>query len=138
MRRRRKGEPFAATRVPSGTDVDFGAVKQYVTEPVADSATYCYVRKIGLTATEVTDDGVTSLEVPDRFATVRTNPVTQATEYLGTVGSFYTPIQNEEHAELLNRLVDDSGAHFDTAGSLRGGRETFMTMKLPDTMLVGG
>lgn len=26
MRRRRKGEPFAATRVPAGTDVDFGAV----------------------------------------------------------------------------------------------------------------
>ena len=96
------------------------------------------VRKIGLTATEVTDDGVTSLEVPDRFATVRTNPVTQATEYLGTVVSLYTPIQIEEHAELLNRLVDESGAHFDTAGSLRGGRETFMTMKLPDTMLVGG
>jgi malate dehydrogenase (quinone) len=26
MQKRRKGEPFAATRVPSGTDVDFGAV----------------------------------------------------------------------------------------------------------------
>ena len=28
MQRRRKGEPFAATRVPAGTDVDFGALTQ--------------------------------------------------------------------------------------------------------------
>ena len=26
MQKRRKGEPFAATRVPAGTDVDFGAL----------------------------------------------------------------------------------------------------------------
>src|SRR5690606_2690645 len=26
MQQRRKGEPFAATRVPAGTDVDFGAL----------------------------------------------------------------------------------------------------------------
>ncbi len=28
MQQRRKGEPFAATRVPAGTDVDFGALTQ--------------------------------------------------------------------------------------------------------------
>lgn len=78
------------------------------------------------------------IDVADRWATVRTNPVTGGTDYLGTVGSHYTPIQNEEHAELLNTLVDESGAHFETAGSLRGGRETFITMKLPETMQVGG
>lgn len=78
------------------------------------------------------------IDVAERWATVRTNPVTGGTEYLGTVGSFYTPIQNEDHAELLNTLVDESGAHFETAGSLRGGRETFITMKLPDTLQVGG
>ena len=27
--------------------------------------------------------------------------------------------QNEQHCELLNLLVDEAGAHFETAGSLR-------------------
>lgn len=96
------------------------------------------VRKIGLTATELTEHGVTTVEVPDRFATVYTNPVTGATQYLGVVGTHYTPIQNETNADLIDAVVDQSGAHFETAGSMRGGRDTFITMKLPDTMQVGG
>lgn len=96
------------------------------------------VRKVPLTLTEVTENGVTSMDVPDRWATVRTNPISGDTEYMGTVGSFYTPIQNEEHTELIDALVDESGAHLETAGSLRGGRETFVTMKMPETMQVGG
>jgi phage/plasmid-like protein (TIGR03299 family) len=81
---------------------------------------------------------VTTLDVPDQFATVRTNPVTGRPDVLGVVGRGYTPIQNEEHAALLDTLVDESGSHFETAGSLRGGRQVFITMKLPDTMLIGG
>lgn len=96
------------------------------------------VRKLPLTAAEVTDEGVTTLEVPSAYATVRTNPFTGAVEPLGVVGEQYTPIQNEEHAEFLNRLVDESGAIFDTAGSLRGGRQIFVTMQLPHGMKVGG
>lgn len=95
------------------------------------------IRKAPLTTTDITDDGVSTIEVPDRYATVRTNPFTGASEALGVVGNHYTPIQNEEHAEFLNALVDESGAHFETAGSLRGGREVFITMKMPDHMLVG-
>lgn len=95
------------------------------------------IRKAPLTTTDITDDGVPTIEVPDRYATVRTNPFTGASEALGVVGNHYTPIQNEEHAEFLNALVDESGAHFETAGSLRGGREVFITMKMPDHMLVG-
>jgi phage/plasmid-like protein (TIGR03299 family) len=92
------------------------------------------VRKINLTAHE--NDN--TIAVPDRWATVRTNPVTGATEYLGVVGSHYTPIQNEEHVDLLDALVDESGAHFDTAGSLKGGREVFVTMKMPETLKIAG
>ena len=47
-------------------------------------------------------------------------------------------MQNEEHCELLNLLVDEAGAHFETAGALRGGRETFVTMKLPQTITLQG
>lgn len=96
------------------------------------------VRKVPLTATEITAGGVDVVEVPDNFATVRTNPFTGQPEALGVVGSKYRPIQNEEHADVLNTLVDESGAVFETAGSLRGGRQVFVTMKLPHHVKVAG
>lgn len=74
------------------------------------------------------------LAIEDKFATVRTNPITGDTDYLGVVGPNYTPIQNEATVEFLDALVDESGAHFETAGALRGGRETFVAMKLPGYM----
>jgi phage/plasmid-like protein (TIGR03299 family) len=92
------------------------------------------VRKAPLTA--LTEDGV--LEVPNGFATVRTNPISGSTEVLGMVGGSYTPIQNEEHADLLNALIDESSARFETAGALRNGRDVFLSMKFPETMLIGG
>src|SRR5664279_2944989 len=97
------------------------------------------VRKQPLQTTPILGtDGVAVLDVPEQFATIRTNPVTGRPDVLGVVGSGYTPIQNEQHADLLDALVDESGAHFETAGSLRGGRQVFITMKLPTTMRVGG
>jgi phage/plasmid-like protein (TIGR03299 family) len=96
------------------------------------------VRKIALQGMEITSAGVTKVDCPDKFMTVRTNPVTGATEYLGIVGEDYTTVQNEQVAEVLNLLVDESGAHFETAGSMRGGRRVFVTMKLPKTMSIAG
>ena len=96
------------------------------------------VHTVPLTATDLTPDGVTTLPVPDHFATVRTHPVSGKPDVLGVVGSGYTVVQNEEHCELLNLLVDEAGAHFETAGSLRGGRETFVTMKLPQSITLAG
>lgn len=96
------------------------------------------VRKTPLQTVDVTDDGVTTVEVPDKFAMVRTNPFTSETDVLGVVGSQYTAIQNEEHAQFLDNIVDESGAHFETAGSLRDGREVFMTMRIPEHMKIGG
>lgn len=37
MQKRRKGEPFAATRVPAGTDVDFGALTHQLFDHLTDS-----------------------------------------------------------------------------------------------------
>lgn len=92
------------------------------------------VRKTPLT----TDTGNGTLVIPDRYATIFTNPVTQENQYLGVVGSHYRPIQNEAHADLLDAIVGESGAHFETAGSWSNGRKTFMAMRLPEDMLVGG
>jgi phage/plasmid-like protein (TIGR03299 family) len=84
------------------------------------------------------DEHGNEVAIGNRFATIYTNPISNASTYLGVVGGHYTPIQNEAHADLLDAIVDESGAHFETAGSLRGGRETFITMKMPETMLIGG
>ncbi|GAA3733468.1 DUF932 domain-containing protein [Salinactinospora qingdaonensis] len=92
------------------------------------------VRKSPLTTTV---DGQT-LTVPGAYATLRTHPETGKPDVLGCVGSQYTPVQNEELCGFLNALVDESGAHFETAGSLRKGREVFVTMWLPQTMTIAG
>jgi len=88
-------------------------------------------------------DVVAGIEVPiladDKRMTVRRNPVTGQTEYLGIVGNDYTVVQNEQCAEMLDRLVDQvGGAHFETAGSLRKGKSVFVTMKLPTAMQIAG
>ena len=76
---------------------------------------------------------------PDAYATIRDNPLTPGqVDVLGVVGSQYHPVQNEEMSDILNAIVDESGAIFDTAGSLREGKQVFLTMKMPGHLLVGG
>ncbi|MPZ26487.1 MAG: DUF932 domain-containing protein [Micromonosporaceae bacterium] len=77
-------------------------------------------------------------KVPAKFATTRVHPKSGQREVLGLVGAKYQVVQNEQACELLDMIVGETGAHFETAGSLRGGREVFVTMKLPDTMTVAG
>ena len=102
------------------------------------------VRKMALQVPQqpvIGDDGVTTpppLAVPDFYATVRTNPINGGLDVLGVVGSKYEPVQNEASCGLLDAITDESGAHFETAGALRGGRETFITMKLPNSMVFDG
>jgi phage/plasmid-like protein (TIGR03299 family) len=103
------------------------------------------VRKMPLQVPQepiVREDGVTvmpaPLAVPDFYATVRTNPIHGGTDVLGVVGSKYEVVQNEASCELLDAITDESGAHYETAGALRGGRETFITMKLPNSMVFDG
>jgi phage/plasmid-like protein (TIGR03299 family) len=95
------------------------------------------VRKAPLIAHEVTANGVTTINAPG-YATLRDNPYTGRAEALGVVGTGYEPLQNEDHAEFLNNHADQSGAVFDTAGSLRGGRQVFITMQLPNSLTIGG
>lgn len=77
-------------------------------------------------------------EMTERYASIRTNPINGGIDYLGDVGSRYTHTQNEAHVELLDALVDESGAHFSTAGALNGGRRVFVTMKMPGHIKIGG
>lgn len=94
------------------------------------------VRKVPLlTGTgEGVDLADSGIEVPGQFVTVRTNPVTGKSEPLGVVGSQWTALQNEETVDLLDALVDQGGAFIDTIGALKGGRQTFVSMRLPEAM----
>lgn len=77
--------------------------------------------------------------IPGHYATVRDNPwIEDQVDVLGAVGKQWTAFQNEDLAGFLNALVDESEGKIETAGSLREGREVFVTMKLPETMMVGG
>ena len=84
------------------------------------------------------DEDGNMIQMTDRYATVRTNPVSGANEYLGDVGSRYEVIQNEQLVEFMDALVDESGAKYETAGSLRGGTQVFVTMRIPDYMVFTG
>src|SRR5690606_20206845 len=82
--------------------------------------------------------GEHQVRVNGRHAVVRDNPINHQPEVLGDVGDSYKVVHNEQLAGLLNHLVDESGANFETAGAIDGGRKVFITMKLPGHMLVGG
>lgn len=129
---------FAAARVDAWHQLGVTLPDAFTAEEAMEHAHLggWNVRKLPVFAR--TEDG-SEITVDGRFAVVRNNPVIAGqVDSFGTVGNAYHVIQNEEHAAFLNTLVDESGAVFDTAGALDGGRKVFITMKLPGYMSVGG
>lgn len=122
------------TAVPEGMDIETALDAAHMAD--------WNVRKLPLTGVVVYDELLgrnVTVDVPDKFITVRTNPIrrtpgNEQVDGLGVVGRIWTPFQNETTAGLLNDIVDASGAHVETIGSLRGGRDTFITMLMPDFM----
>ncbi|BCY07333.1 DUF932 domain-containing protein [Actinoplanes sp. L3-i22] len=97
------------------------------------------VRTIRTVGIDIVDGVEVQIPADNKQMTVRRNPVTGTTEYLGIVGTDYTVVQNEQCAEMLDQLVDQvGGGHFETAGSLRRGKSVFVTLKLPDAMTIAG
>ena len=103
------------------------------------------VRKREIQTVLLSTDGATATTIDGKYVTVRTNPITGVEEviglasgYTGIVGDTYKPFQNEALTDYLQTMTDESGAFLDTAGSMRGGADVFVTMKLPTTMVVGG
>jgi len=68
----------------------------------------------------------------DRHVTVRDD----TGDALGVVGSRYTPIQNRAAFEFLQNLVADFGVIWESAGATRGGRNVFVSMRLPETVTI--
>lgn len=73
-------------------------------------------------------------EVEDRRAVVRSSDH----KVLGTVGTHYVTFDNSEAFQFMDHLVDSGEAKYETAGSLRGGKIVFMTMKVPKEIMIGG
>jgi phage/plasmid-like protein (TIGR03299 family) len=79
---------------------------------------------------------VSGLPMRGRFATVMTDPISKERRTLGDVGTRYEPIQNEEHAEFLDVLMDESGAKIETAGALGQGEKVFVSLRIPDSIKI--
>jgi phage/plasmid-like protein (TIGR03299 family) len=72
-------------------------------------------------------------EIPGYYATVRQD----TRQVLGIVGPRYTVLQNSSAFEFVDQLLGSS-LHFETAGSLHGGRRVWVLATLPDHIEVGG
>ena len=55
---------------------------------------------------------------------------------LGSVGKIYNPFQNSEGAQFLQDLVDRYDVQFESAGPLNGGKQVFISMKLPESVRI--
>ena len=56
---------------------------------------------------------------------------------LGIVGERYRIVQNREAFQFVDQLLGSS-LHFETAGSLGGGRRVWVLATLPEHVKVGG
>lgn len=99
-----------------------GDRKLFGWEAVAEAGLDWTVAKVPLKA-EV--EGVGQVVVPEHVGIIRqdTNAV------LGVVGTGYAPVQNREVFALLDDLVRDDLLAYETAGSLRGGRNVWALAK---------
>ncbi|MCQ9178562.1 DUF932 domain-containing protein, partial [Streptomyces sp. IBSBF 2953] len=68
----------------------------------------------------------------DRWVTVRSDTGSA----LGTVGQRYEVFQQRQIFTFLEDLADTHGVLWESAGALRGGRRVFVTMQVPDSVIV--
>lgn len=84
-------------------------------------------------ADEETSIKIPEIEVPDFYATVRTD--TEAV--LGVVGKDYQVVQNPDAFAFFDAIVGGDGIQYETAGALGKGERIFITAKLPSYIKVG-
>jgi len=81
-----------------------------------------------------TDIIIPEIEVPNYFATVRTD----TEQVLGVVGKDYEVVQNEDAFSFFDAIVGGGdGIQYETAGALGKGERIFITAKLPEYIKVG-
>jgi len=81
-----------------------------------------------------TDILIPEIEVPDFYATVRTD----TEDVLGVVGNDYEIVQNVNAFDFFDSIVGGKdGILYETAGALGKGERIFITAKLPDYIRIG-
>ena len=73
------------------------------------------------------------IEIPDAYANVRTTDST----VLGIVGNRYTIVQNTEAFSFTDNLIGE-GCVYETAGSLRNGKQIWLLARLPESVQIAG
>jgi len=106
-----------------------------------DSASALDIAKLGWTVSVepvcLPDGQGGFIEIADSFATVRDDLArTDSRRALGVVSNRYEPIQNSECFAIADDIAGLGGARFETAGSLRNGRNVFMLMKTPNSIAI--
>lgn len=84
-------------------------------------------------ANEDTDIIIPEIEVPNYYATIRTD----SQQVLGVVGKDYEVIQNADAFSFFDAIVGGDGILYETAGALGKGERIFITAKLPNYIKVG-
>jgi phage/plasmid-like protein (TIGR03299 family) len=82
---------------------------------------------------EVDGIPVISTKAPEHKAVVRESDGS----ILGVVKNSYEIIQNEDCFSFMDDMIGSGQAVYETAGSLRNGKVIFLTVKLPDDVMVG-
>ena len=59
-------------------------------------------------------------------------------QYLGHVGKEYTPIQNEYAFNYVDALLESTGSHYESAGSLGHGERIWCMARLPRNIVIAG
>lgn len=91
-----------------------------------------------ITATHLSEDGVTSVPLKRHFASNRIDPDGTVTN-IDVVGNKFHVLQNLETAVGLQLLVDQTGGEFWSVGHTHNGGRTFVQLGLPNNVtLVGG
>lgn len=85
------------------------------------------------TANEDNDIKIPEVDVPDFFATMRTD----TEQVLGVVGKDYEVVQNVDAFSFFDSIVGGEGIQYETAGALGKGERIFITAKLPGYIKVG-
>lgn len=78
------------------------------------------------------------VEVEGKWVTGSHHPKKPIWRPHGIVGDGYEIVQNAEQFEILDTIRDDSGAIYETAGSMYDGKVVFVTMKMPDSLVFNG
>jgi len=88
------------------------------------------VEKLPMTAQTPNGEQVV---VPDNYANTRLSD----NKVLGVVGERYRPLQNRDAFEFFDPIVDRDEAIYETAGSLKGGKQIWLLAKLPAHIRIG-